>query len=91
MKIVTGGRRCGKSYLLFNIFHNYLINKGVDEKHIIEMSLDDIRNRKYRNPELLIDYIDNLISEADMRYYVILDEVQLVEDFVDVLLSLKHS
>ena len=55
------------------------------------MSLDDIRNRKYRNPELLIDYIDNLISEADMRYYVILDEVQLVEDFVDVLLSLKHS
>lgn len=91
MKIVTGGRRCGKSYLLFNVFHNYLINKGVDEKHIIEMSLDDIRNRKYRNPELLIDYIDNLISEADMRYYVILDEVQLVEDFVDVLLSLKHS
>lgn len=76
---------------MFNIFHNYLINKGVDEKHIIEMSLDDIRNRKYRNPELLIDYIDNLISEADMRYYVILDEVQLVEDFVDVLLSLMHT
>ena len=91
VKIVTGGRRCGKSFLLFNIFHNYLIDKGVDKKHIIEMSLDDIRNRKYKNPELLIEYIDNLITNDGKRYYVILDEVQLVDDFVELLLSLMHT
>ena len=49
VKIITGGRRCGKSFLLFNIFHNYLIDKGVDERHIIEISLDDIRNRRFKN------------------------------------------
>ena len=91
VKIITGGRRCGKSFLLFNIFHNYLIDKGVDERHIIEISLDDIRNRRFKNPELLIEHIDKLISNDGKRYYVILDDVQLVEDFVELLLSLIHT
>lgn len=91
VKIVTGGRRCGKSFLLFNIFHKYLLDKGIDESHIIEMSFDDIRNRKYQDPELLIGYIDNRIVQDGKQYYVILDEVQLVKDFVALLLSLMHT
>ena len=91
VKIVTGGRRCGKSFLLFNIFHKYLTNNGVDESHIIEMSLDDMRNRKYQNPELLLEYIDHRIVQDGKNYYVILDEVQLVKDFVELLLTLMHT
>lgn len=90
VKIITGGRRCGKSFLLFNIFHNYLLNNHVPADHIIEIQLDDIRNRKFRNPELLFTYIENCIHDDGKRYYVILDEIQLVEDFVELLLGLMH-
>lgn len=91
VKIVTGIRRCGKSFLLFRLFHDYLIKKGVQENHIIELSLDDYRNKKLRNPDLLLDYIDSHIQNDASVHYVILDEVQLVDDFVEVVLSLMHN
>ena len=91
VKIVTGVRRCGKSFLLFKLFHNYLTEKGVDEGHIIELSLDDLRNKKLRNPETLLEYIDSHLQNDKKTTYIILDEVQLVQDFVEVLLSLLHT
>lgn len=91
VKIVTGGRRCGKSFLLFTLFHNYLIQHGVNESHIIEISLDDRRSKSLRNPDNLLDYIDTKIQDSMEMHYVILDEVQLVEDFVEVVLSLMHD
>ena len=91
VKIVTGVRRCGKSFLLFKLFRNYLTEKGVDEQHIIELSLDDLRNKKLRNPETLLEYIDSHLLNDKKTTYIILDEVQLVQDFVEVLLSLLHK
>lgn len=91
VKIVTGVRRCGKSFLLFKLFRNYLTEKGVDEQHIIELSLDDLRNKKLRNPETLLKYIDSHLLNDKKTTYIILDEVQLVQDFVEVLLSLLHT
>jgi predicted AAA+ superfamily ATPase len=91
VKIVTGGRRCGKSFLLFNLFHSYLVENGISSDHIIEVSLDDRRSKPLRNPDALLDYIDNRISKDGSSYYIILDEVQLVDDFVEVLLSLMHN
>ena len=90
VKIVTGVRRCGKSFLLFKLFHNYLTESGVEENHIIEFSLDDLRNKKLRKPEALLAYIDEHLVNDKKTTYIILDEVQLVEDFVEVLLSLLH-
>ena len=91
VKIVTGVQRCGKSFLLFKLFRNYLTEKGVDEQHIIELSLDDLRNKKLRNPETLLEYIDSHLLNDKKTTYIILDEVQLVQDFVEVLLSLLHT
>lgn len=91
VKIVTGGRRCGKSYLLFKLFHEYLTAHEVDENHIIEVSLDDLRSARLRNPEVLLDYIDSRVQKDGKVHYVILDEVQLVENFVELLLSLMHT
>lgn len=91
VKIVTGGRRCGKSFLLFTIFHKYLLERGVNADHIIELSLDDRRSKPLRNPDTLLDYIDDHLAKDGQTHYVILDEVQLVEDFVEVLLSLMHN
>lgn len=91
VKIVTGVRRCGKSFLLFKLFRNYLTEKGVDEQHIIELSLDDLRNKKFRNPETLLEYIDSHLLNDKKTTYIILDEVQLVQDFVEVLLTLLHT
>ena len=91
VKIVTGVRRCGKSFLLFKLFRNYLTEKGVDEQHIIELSLDDLRNKKLRNPETLLEYIDSHLLNDKKTTYIILDEVQLVQDFIEVLLTLLHT
>lgn len=91
VKIVTGVRRCGKSFLLFKLFRNYLTEKGVDEQHIIELSLDDLRNKKLRNPETLLEHIDSHLLNDKKTTYIILDEVQLVQDFVEVLLTLLHT
>ncbi len=90
IKIITGIRRCGKSYLLFNIFRNYLLTHGVKENHIIGLALDDRRNKKLLNPDVLLEYIDNHVKNDGEKYYVILDEVQMVHDFISVLLSLSH-
>lgn len=90
IKIVTGIRRCGKSFLLFNLFHNYLINKGVNSTHIIELAMDDNHNKKLLNADALLEYIDNHIVNDGDTNYVLLDEIQLVDDFVGVMLSLLH-
>ncbi len=87
--MVTGVRRCGKSYLLFNLFHEHLLDEGVDERHIIEIALDDRRNIELRNPDNMLKYVDNRIKDNQM-YYIILDEVQLLDEFEDVLNSFLH-
>lgn len=89
IKVVTGVRRCGKSYLLFNLFHNYLLDKGVQEDHIIEVALDDRSNKELRDPDNMLKYVKEQISDRN-TYYVILDEVQLLAEFEDVLNSLLH-
>ena len=91
VKIVTGGRRCGKSFLLFQIFHQYLLQHGVDEGHLIEVSLDDRRNRKLCDPDALLDYLDSRIKSDGKTNFIFLDEIQLVDDFIVVLLSLMHT
>ena len=91
VKIVTGMRRSGKSFLLMTLFHQYLIEQGVAEDHIIEISLDNRKNKPLRNPDALLERIDHLIQSDGQMYYVILDEVQLVDDFVEVLLSLMQD
>ena len=90
VKIITGVRRCGKSFLLFDIWHNWLLEHGVTDNHIIEIQLDDFRNRRLRKPDALLDYIDSKVVDDGKPYYIVLDEVQLVEEFVEVILSLTH-
>lgn len=89
IKVVTGIRRCGKSYLIFTIFKNYLLEKGIDDKHIISIELDQRKDKKYRNPDTILEYIESSIVD-DGQYYVLLDEVQLLEEFEEVLNSLLH-
>ena len=102
IKIITGIRRCGKSFLLFELYHAYLNSIGVEDKFIIEISLDDEVNAKYRNPIELGNYIRSLMIEKDKEYYIFIDEIQQVKEiknpwlddpnekigFVDVLLGL---
>ena len=89
IKIITGIRRCGKSYLLNIIFKNYLLNQGIDEKHIIQLSLDEKKNKKYLNPDILDEYIRSLIID-DNKYYILLDEIQEVPDFESVLIGFMN-
>ena len=89
IKIVTGVRRCGKSYLLFNLFHNHLLEEGVDEDHIIEVALDDRSNKELRNPDNMLKFVKERIVDKE-TYYIILDEVQLLDEFEDVLNSFLH-
>jgi predicted AAA+ superfamily ATPase len=86
IKIITGIRRCGKSFLLFNLFRKSLIERGILEDHIIQVNLEDRRNKKLRNPDALLVHIDRLMTDSD-KYYILLDEVQLVDEFEDVLNS----
>lgn len=102
IKVITGIRRCGKSYLLFNIYHKYLNSIGIDDEHIIELALDDDENIRYRNPLELGEHIRSLLVDKDKMYYIFLDEIQKVKTvnnpylddgsdtvgFVDVLLGL---
>jgi hypothetical protein len=101
IKVVTGIRRCGKSYLLKNLFRQHLLDRGVKEDHIVMLDLEDRRNKRLRDPDALLDWIDSQIVEykasgdvpRDEWYYVMLDEVQLVPEFADVLnsyLSIKN-
>lgn len=89
IKVITGMRRSGKSFLLFNLFRNYLTSSGIDDSHIISVALDDRMNRKLRNPDNLCDFVRSRIT-AGNTYYIMLDEVQMVEDFADVLNSFLH-
>ena len=89
IKIITGIRRCGKSYLLDPIFKNYLISQGVDKDHIIKLSLDERANSKYLDPDILDQYIRSLIID-DKKYYLILDEIQEVKEFESVLIGFMH-
>ena len=86
IKIVTGIRRCGKSYLLDPIFKNYLLDNGVDENHIIKLELDSIENEEYTNPKKLYEYVMEKVVDKD-TYYIILDEIQKVSNFESVLNS----
>ena len=90
IKIVTGLRRVGKSFLLFNLFKQHLIDSGVLEKHIIEIQLDSFAHRKYRKAEALFEYVENLTQQDSAMHYVMIDEVQMLEDFVDVLNGFLH-
>lgn len=90
IKVVTGVRRCGKSYLLFNLFSDHLKEEKVRADHIIEMAFDSFENRKYRDPEVLYPYLMEKIQDEQM-YYVLLDEVQLLDDFESVLNSLVRK
>lgn len=89
VKVITGIRRCGKSFLLFNLFKQQLQKEGVDNDHIIEIAFDDFGNRKYRNPDKFYQYIKSLIKDENM-YYILLDEVQMMDEFEDVLNGLLH-
>lgn len=89
IKIITGIRRCGKSYLLFKLFHEYLNSQGISDDHIIEIALDDRTNKDLRNPDNLLKYIKKQITDKKL-YYIMLDEVQMVDEFADVLNSLLH-
>lgn len=89
VKIITGLRRAGKSYLLFTLFVRYLVEHDVSQDHIITLALDDFKNRQYRQAEALYDYVTKRIVDSE-RYYVLLDEIQKAEDFVDVLNGFLH-
>ena len=89
IKIVTGIRRCGKSFLLFTLFHQHLLETGVDEEHIIEIALDDISNEELREPFKMLAYVKGCVKDKE-QYYLIIDEVQLLDRFVDVLNSFMH-
>ena len=89
IKVITGLRRSGKSYLLFKLFYEYLINNGIDTSHIIQIQLDDLENEKLRNPYNMLDYVKSKIKDNKI-YYIILDEVQYLNRFEEVLNSLMH-
>ena len=87
IKVITGMRRCGKSYLLFTLFKEHLLSDGIDENHIIEIAFDAFENKKYRDPDVLYPYLKKQIKD-DAMYYVLLDEVQLLGEFESILNSL---
>ncbi|MEE1339463.1 MAG: ATP-binding protein [Succinivibrionaceae bacterium] len=89
IKVITGIRRCGKSYLLFTLFKKHLLEIGINNSHIIEIQLDIRNNIKYRDPDKILDFIESQIVDND-TYYIMLDEVQMIPNFEDVLNTLLH-
>lgn len=89
IKVVTGIRRCGKSYLLNILFYHYLLENGVADDHIIRIDLEDRLNKELRNPDAMLHYVHDRIMDKEF-YYIIIDEVQLMDEFVDVLNSFRH-
>ena len=87
IKVITGMRRCGKSYLLFTLFKGHLLSDGADEAHIIEIAFDAFENKELRNPNVLYPFLKEQIKD-DAMYYVLLDEVQMLDEFEPVLNSL---
>ena len=84
IKIVTGLRRVGKSYLLKTLFKEYLLGEGIRKDHVLIIDLEDRRNKAFRNPDYLLDWVDTQMKD-DEQYYIIIDEVQRVDEFVDML------
>ena len=89
IKVITGMRRCGKSYLLFTLFKDYLLSEGIEKNHIIEIAFDAYENKQYRDPDVLYPYLKEQIKDDGM-YYVLLDEVQLLGEFEAILNSLTR-
>lgn len=89
VKIITGMRRCGKSFLLFRLFRRFLEDNGVANDHIVEMAFDDYAFKEFRNPDKFYDYVKGRIID-DQPYYILLDEVQMLDEFEDVLNGLLH-
>ncbi len=89
IKVVTGIRRCGKSYLLNVLFYHYLLENGVTDDHIIRIDLEDRLNKELRDPDVMLHYVHERIKDKDL-YYIIIDEVQMMNEFVDVLNSFRH-
>lgn len=89
IKVITGIRRCGKSYLLNVLFYNYLLENGVKDDHIIRVDLEDRMNKDLRDPDAMLHYVHDRIKDKEL-YYIIIDEVQLMDEFVDVLNSFLH-
>lgn len=89
VKVITGMRRTGKSYLLFHLFHDYLVSNNIEESHIIEIPFDDRAHKRLRDPDNLLNEVKSRIIDNEM-YYIILDEIQMVEEFEEVLNSLLH-
>ena len=90
IKVITGVRRCGKSYLLFNLFKDHLIETDIPEDHIIEIAFDSYEHKKFRDPEVVYQYLKEQISDKGM-YYILLDEVQFLDDFESILNSLARK
>ena len=88
IKIITGLRRSGKSFLLKKLFHQHLLDEGVREDHILVIDMESRKNREFKNPDYLLDWVEKMMIDYE-NYYIIIDEVQEVEDFVEVLSSLS--
>ena len=88
VKIITGIRRCGKSYLLFNLYYNHLISIGIKDEYIIKINLESIKYEKYRNATTLFEYLENKIIKGH-RYYIFIDEIQLIDNFEDLVNGIK--
>lgn len=88
IKIITGLRRSGKSFLLKKLFHQHLLDEGVREDHILVIDMENRKNREFKNPDYLLDWVEKMMIDYE-TYYIIIDEVQEVEDFVEVLSSLS--
>lgn len=91
VKIVTGIRRCGKSYLLFNLFKRHLLESGVPDTNIVSLTLDDWDSQEYRDPNRFMQHVSKRLKETEGRCFILVDEVQLLDRFVEVLLSLMHN
>lgn len=89
IKVITGIRRCGKSYLLNVLFYKYLLHNGVPYDHIIRVDLEDRMNKQLRDPDAMLHYVHDQIKDNEL-YYIIIDEVQMMNEFVDVLNSFRH-
>lgn len=89
IKVISGMRRCGKTYILMKLFYDYLIENGVNDDHILRVALDDRRNKELRNPDIMLAFIDSHVKDSKI-HYVFIDEIQMMDNFIDVLNSFLH-
>lgn len=89
IKVISGMRRCGKTYILMKLFYDHLIENGVNDDHILRVALDDRRNKELRNPDIMLAFIDSHVKDSKI-HYVFIDEIQMMDNFVDVLNSFLH-